>query len=336
MGSQFSAGPFIKEVDIIVNLRITKLRAFLYHLERIRDTRFEEAAFLTKKQLQLIMKFSDRTLFNIFNLFDPQKSGKISRQEFFGAMSLASCDSPSDKVGLGFMIADENNDGYVSKTELEVLFICATRGLALMKNNEAPPIRTIHKIVNFIFNSRAVVLNEKGWINAADVKAFCQANDLCRTYFADLGTQVEIEDSSKLVAQRKNLQFELLKMESKLTTYLNNHQYKLEDENIYKKERGGDYLLLKFNPEDVDYNSADLKDSVEDEIYIRAKKKLSIEDDKIDEVQRLRRLKRRLNKKDNKSNLISDALVFARGLNVYIYCMNINIFKKIAFKKKQS
>jgi hypothetical protein len=102
-------------------------------------------------------------------------------------------------------------------------------------------------------------------------------------------------------------------MESKLTTLLNDHQYKLEDENVYKKERGGDYLLLKFNPEDVK-DTAETKDSVEEEIYIRAKKKLfSVEDDKIDEVQRLRRLKRRLNKKDNKSNLISDALVFARG-----------------------
>jgi len=315
MGPQFSAGPFRKEIDPLVNLRITSLRAKLYHLDRLIDPAFEEAAFLTKKQIQIVFKLSERRVFDVFNLFDHKKTGRVSRQEFFGALALASCDTPSDKVGLGFFVADENHDNFLSLSEVETLFICATRGLSSMKGLEIPATKTIHKIVKNMFDSGAVILNEKGCIKSSDMKAYCQVDDLCRTYFADLGTQVEIVDSRKLIAQRKNLLMDLLRTQSKLTQLQTSVGYKADDDGIYARERGGDYLLLKFDPEEIKEDDQP-QDDAADDIYTRAKLKFSSEsqEDGISEAQRLRRLRRRnADSKEKSSSSLADAAVFARG-----------------------
>lgn len=317
MGSHFSAGPFRKEVEPFLNIQVTSLRAKLFHLDRLLDPAYEEAAFLTKKQIQLVFKLSERRVFDVFSVFDRKKTGRVSRQEFFGALALASCDTPSDKVGLGFFIADENKDNHLSQSEVETLLICATRGLSSMKGLDAPALKTIRKIVTSMFNSESVVLNEKGFINVFDMKAYCQVNDLCRTYFADLGTQVEVIDSSKLIAQRKNLLMDLLRMQSRLTMLRTSVGYAAEDDGIYIKERGGDYLLLKFDADDVQDEEVPQDDAAED-IYSRAKLKFNSDiEGGISEAQRLRRLRRRnADSKEKSSNILNDAVAFARG--VYI------------------
>merc|ERR1711991_1065609 len=188
-------------------------------------------------------------------------------------------------------------------------------GVSLMKSTEIPSQRTIKKICHDLFTSQAVALNEKGWVNCADFKAFCAVNDLCRTYFADLGTQVEVADTGKLVAQRKNMQMDLVRQESKLLAMNAVVDNAKEDERLFHTERGGDYLLFKFNEADKHLESKD-KDEEDDRLglgRVKSKNDDSSSGIMISEAQRLRRLKRRKNKKDGSSSLVVDASVFARG-----------------------
>ena len=310
MGSQFSSGAWLDEVKPLVDLNTVYIMSRVYQLDRIIDKDFEDSAFLDKKQIQQVMKLSDRRVFDIFNILDPKKTGKIAKVEFFGALALAASDIPSEKVGIGFAVADEDEDGHLSQIDVEVLFTCATRAVSLMKSVEIPSQRTIKKICHQLFTSNAVALNEKGWVNCADIKAFCAVNDLCRTYFADLGTQVEVVDTGKLVSQRKKLQMDLIKYESKLTSMKAGVEGQREDERLFRTERGGDYLLLKLNDEDK--NLLD-EEKQEDDSVGRLQSKMRTSDSSgISEAQRLRRLKRRKQRKES-TNLLTDAAVFATG-----------------------
>ena len=251
MGNQFSAGAWRKEISSLVDAPIVQLRAKIFHLDRLIDPAYEEKAFLTKKQVQLVFKLSDRKTFDVFNIFDPRKTGRIARVELFGALALAASDTPSEKVGLGFLVADEDKDEYLSPSDLKMLIVCATRGISAMKNLDCPPEKSINKIMNFIFKSESITLNEKGYVSVTDLKAFCQTNDLCRTYFADLGTQIEAADPGKLIDQRKKLQIDLVRVETSLRNLQNKISSVNEDHSFYSKERGGDSLLLKFSAEDI-------------------------------------------------------------------------------------
>ena len=312
MGSQFSTGAWRKEVKVLVELSSVYILSRIYHIERVVDKDYEDSAFLSRKQLQMILKLSDRKIWEVFNIFDPHKTGKVSKLEFFSALALASSDIPSEKVGIGFMLADGDEDGYLYPVEVEILFTCATRGISLMKSTELPPQKTIKKIIFEMFSSTAVALNEKGQINNADLKAFCAVNDLCRTYFADLGTQIESADTGKLVAQRKNLQMDLVKVETRLFELSREMGYKEEDEKVFLRERGGDHSLLKFNEEDRRLEE-ELASREDEEAINRAKTKMHEEESgNISEAQRLRRLKRRSAKKES-VHMVTDAQVFARG-----------------------
>ena len=128
MGSQFSSGAWLDEVKPLVELDAVYIMSRVYQLDRIIDKDFDDSAFLNKKQIQTVMKLSDRRIFDLFNILDPKKTGKIAKVEFFGAIALASSDIPSEKVGIGFAVADEDEDGYLSQIDLEVLITRDNRG----------------------------------------------------------------------------------------------------------------------------------------------------------------------------------------------------------------
>jgi len=244
MGSNFSAGNFRKDVLEFVNRDLVYIKSRLYRFEKMLDRNFEENTFLTKRQFQWVLQLNDLRTYYLFQIFDTENFGKVSRLDIFGALALATVDSPNDKIGFCFKLADLDNDDHLTKVEVEMMLICISRGFSRLKNIAIPGGHTIKKIVNELFRSKTVILNEKGNLCVRDLRAFCFANELLRTYFASLGTTVEVHDAGKLVRQRAALLDELAEIETRLSNCKSLLAENLSDSNAYEAERGGADIKL--------------------------------------------------------------------------------------------
>ena len=314
MGSNFSTGAFRPEILNFVNRDLIYIKSRVYRFRKMLDRNFEEDTFITKRQLQWILQLNDLDTYYVFKLFDTGNKGKISRIEFFGALALATSDSPNDKIGFCFTLSDDDGDEHLSQVDFETAVLCVTRGFSCLKEIAFPSIKTIKKLSNELFKKKSTVLNEKGCVCIRDVRAFCFANDQCRTYFASLGTAVEAHDSGKLVRQRADLLAELAAIEVNIGKLKALVADSVNDKHAYQVERGGDSALLKLNDSVLDSDDAQHEDlesgsKKKDELMAQM---LAAASGGMTEAQRLRRMKRRADRKET-GIIIKDANVFERG-----------------------
>ena len=85
-----------------------------------------------------------------------------------------------------------------------------------LKDNAIPEMRTLHKIVRDAFALDTNTLDEKGNLSLSDLRTFILSDDLCRTYMANLGTEIAVVDTGKLVIQRAQTTAKLAEIENEL------------------------------------------------------------------------------------------------------------------------
>jgi hypothetical protein len=120
-----------------------------------------------------------------------------------------------------------------------------TRGFSKLKALPAVSSKTIHTVLEAIYGRDLVTLNEEGEIHVRELRSFFAIDDLPRTYFANLGTLLVVEDSSKLIEQRKDLLKDLAVVKAELEEVNRRVDHTKEDQRVYEEERGGDVHLVR-------------------------------------------------------------------------------------------
>ena len=319
MGSQFSSGQF-RNVKDFVNLDLVRVKSLIFRFEKTVDRNFEEVTFMTKKQFQWTLKLSDRQTYVLFRRFDPDGFGRIPMIDVFGALALASSDNPGEKITFCFGLMDLDKDEHISAVDLTMLIRCCTRGFSRLKKIYYPPMKTINRLVEEAFELDTNTLNENGDISLSDLRAYILANDNSRTYLANLGTEIAIVDTDKLVGQRAEVAAKLAELENKLRILMMQQDSMKEDEDLYKAERGGMSQFVQLTADQlVQFNAEKNRhadDNFEDEMEaMRANRDNDAIDGVMTEAQRLRRLKRRAEAPEaaKEVNKVTDAAVFVTG-----------------------
>ena len=245
MGSNHSVGPYIRDCKIITNLSLVKVQLAIIRYEKTVNREFDDVLFMTRKQFQYAFELSDISTYKIFSRFDENSRGYVPSLDVWGAVVLASSAPSPEKISFLFYLMDTNHDQYLSYIDAEMLTRAATRGFSKLKCLPAVAPKTIHKVLEDIYGRDLVTLNENGEIHLRELRSFLAIDDLPRTYFANLGTVMVVEDSSKLIEQRKDLLKELAVVKAELEEVKRRIDYQVEDENLYKKERGGDVELVR-------------------------------------------------------------------------------------------
>jgi hypothetical protein len=321
MGSQFSSGPF-RNVKDLVNHDLVRVKSIMFRYEKTVDRNFHETTFMTKKQFQYTLKLNDRQTYNLFARFDPDGFGRIPALDVFGALALASSANPGEKIGFCFILMDLDKDDHISKIDLLLLLQCVTRGFSKFKNIYFPTLKTLNTLVEHAFAVETNQLNERGDISIGDLRAFVLSDDLSRTYLANLGTEIAVVDTGKLVNQRAELAAKIGEIDNKIRILKLDAQAIEDDKIRYDLERGGDSSLVRLTGEAMaEFNrtkNLNADDNFESQMQAMKGQMAGGDVDVIDgsmtEAQRARRLARREESgaEENKPAL-NDALVFAQG-----------------------
>lgn len=245
MGSNFSVGPFVRDCKILVNLSLVRVQTALIRFERTLNKDFDDNMFMDRKQFQWAFELSDVSTYKIFSRFDEQNRGYVPALDVWGAIVLASVAPTPDKINFLFYMMDTNHDQYLSYTDAEILTRSVTRGFSKLKALPSVSVKTIHTVLEAIYGRDLVTLNEDGEIHVRELRSFMAIDDLPRTYFANLGTLLVVEDSSKLIEQRQDLLKDLAVVKAELEEVSRRVGHKQEDETIYEEERGGDVQLVR-------------------------------------------------------------------------------------------
>ena len=200
---------------------------------------------MSRKQFQWTFQLNDITTYKLFQQFDPELKGYIAVLDLWCALALASSSTSDEKINFIFRLIDLNHDDYLNEMELKLIIRCATRGFSYLKGIIHVPIKLINQVVFEAFHRFGVVLNEVGEISLRDLRPYLLVDDKPRTYFANLGTLIVIEDSSKLIEQRAELLKELAEIEVELQEVESAYIAKLSDKEAYESERGGDSHLVR-------------------------------------------------------------------------------------------
>jgi len=323
MGSSFSSGPF-RNVKDYVNLDLVRVKSLMFRFQKTVDRNFEEYTFITKRQFQWTLKLTDRQTFRLWQRFDPDSFGRVPMIDVFGALGLASSENPGEKINFCFALIDLDKDEHVSRIDLTMLIRCCTRGFSKLKLIDYPSMKSINHLVAEAFETESITLNERGEISLSDLRAFIMAHDLSRTYLANLGTEIAIVDTGKLVIQRAEVSAKLAEQENRLRILMMQQDAEMEDEKRYHEERGGDASLVKLSEDALAEFNRQKNESADDnfeEAMVNAKKNRDNEaiDGVMTEAQRLRRLLRRKDTKNNagaeddKNSTLIDATVFVQG-----------------------
>jgi hypothetical protein len=319
MGSNFSSGPFLNVKDLI-NLDLVRVKSLILRYTKTVDRNFEEVTFMTKKQFQWTLKLNDKQTYVLFRRFDPDGFGRVPMVDVFGALTLASSDNPGEKISFCFGLMDLDKDDHMSKIDLIMLIRCCTRGFSKFKMIDFPSMKTINRFIDEAFELETNTLNERGEISLGDVRAYILAHDLSRTYLANLGTEIAVVDTGKLVVQRAEVSAKLAELENKLKILNMEAHAEEEDRKRYIEERGGISQFVKLSEDAVAaFNKEKNKhadDNFEDQMEaMRANRDINAIDGVMTDAQRLRRLQRRKDgpAEDTNKSSIADATVFLTG-----------------------
>jgi hypothetical protein len=249
MGAKYSQGaypPHFKD-GLLKDLDINAVRLKVYLFERIKRGRFSkyQDLFITKNEVQYLFQFSPRQIHEFFQLLDHEQLRRIPVYDLWGCLTLACSNSANEKVEFMFELLDTNKDGFVSKNDLENMFVCATRGFARLKAIAPPPMANLKDLCKKAIYNKSTILNEKGEIAVIDLKVFVMSSDSCRKYFSNLGTNVELKDENKLLQQRADMLHELLEVEYEMKELERTEFIREEDVVAYARERGGDERLVR-------------------------------------------------------------------------------------------
>lgn len=245
MGSNHSVGPFVRDCKILVNLSLVNVQTALIRFQRTLNKDFDDEMFMDRKQFQWAFELSDVLTYKIFSRFDEHGRGYVPALDVWGAVVLASIAPSPEKINFLFYMMDTNRDQYLSYTDAEMLTRAVTRGFSKLKALPAVSSKTIHTVLEAIYGRDLVTLNEDGEIHVRELRSFLAIDDLPRTYFANLGTLLVVEDSSKLIEQRQDLLKELAVVKAELEEVSRRVGHKREDEDVYHVERGGDVRLVR-------------------------------------------------------------------------------------------
>lgn len=251
MGAKHSAGPYPKgfKDNLLCNIDLKFVRGKVkqfYKVKKGRMTQYNDL-FISQSEVQHILKLTPRQSYELFNLLDHEKLRRIPVFDLWGALALATSNSMGEKITFLFELIDFNRDEFISALDLQTMLICATRGLARLKNIERPPDKILREITNKAMTSKSTVLNEHNEISPPDLRVFMSSSDACRKYFSNLGTNIELQDDSKLVQQRADLLLELAEVEYQIRDTKFQLGCEIEDEKVYTQERGGDHELLRIS-----------------------------------------------------------------------------------------
>jgi len=315
MGSNFSSGAF-KNCKDLINHDLVRVKSIMLRYEKTVDRNFQEYTFMTKQQFQWTLKLNDRQVYILWRRYDPEGFGRIPAIDVIGALALASSDNPGEKISFIFSLMDLDKDDHLSKLDLTMLLRCVTRGFSKLKNIQFPPMKTINTIINEAFLVETNELNERGEISLYDLRAFLMSNDLSRTYLANLGTEIAVVDTGKLVIQRAEVMAKLVELENNLRILKLQQSSEQEDIIQYNLERGGDASLVRLTDEAMaEFNrlkAMHADDAFENEM--EARRAAGAIDGTMTEAQRMRRLKRREESTDKvPDNSLTDAAVFVSG-----------------------
>lgn len=182
---------------------------------------------------------------SLFRRFDPEMKGYIPSLDLWGALVLASSCTATEKINFLFDLMDLDRDEYLSPVDLALIMRCSTRGFSNFKGTLHVPLKTVGVMVEEAFSRETVVLNESGSMHLKDLRPYLLVDDKARTYFANLGTLIVVEDSSKLIEQREDLLKELAEVENELHDLETSLAVTSEDATMYMTERGGDAHLVR-------------------------------------------------------------------------------------------
>lgn len=240
MGSNYSVGPFVRDCKILVNLSLVNIQTALIRFERTLNKDFDDNMFMDRKQFQWAFELSDLATYKIFSRFDEHNRGYVPALDVWGAIVLSSVAPSPDKINFLFYMVDTNHDQYLSYTDAEMVTRAVTRGFSKFKSLPAVPTKTIHTVLEAIYSRDLVTLNEDGEIHLRELRSFLAIDDLPRTYFANLGTLLVVEDSAKLIEQREELLKDLAVVKAELEEVSRRVKHREEDMTAYQRERGGD------------------------------------------------------------------------------------------------
>lgn len=248
MGTNYSSGPFpLRLQSVFKELSLTRVRALMLKFEKLRrgqvDVVKRDALFLSRDEVKRLFKLKVMQVYEMFRLLDHEHLGRISVLDLWGALALSTQNSPDDKVEFLFRMMDYAKSGYLSRTDLQTLMVCATRGLARIKNIRPPDVKILNKTLSVIAGMAFV--NENGGISLRDVRVTMLMDENCKAYFAGLGSQVLALDSGMLVAQRRDILFDLATVEAQIDELVLRLNVKKEDKEAYDAERGGDIASLR-------------------------------------------------------------------------------------------
>jgi hypothetical protein len=251
MGAKYSSGnyPAGFKDGLLKNIDINTVRLKVYTFEKIKRGRLSRYndLFISQSEVQYMFGFTPRQCHEFFQLLDHEQLRRIPVYDLWGCLTLACTNSANEKVEFLFEILDANKDGYVSKCDLENMFVCATRGFARLKGISPPLVANLKDLTNKALHSKSTILNENGEIAAIDLKVFMMSSDTCRKYFSNLGSNVEMKDENKLLQQREEMLHELLEVEYQMKELMLSESIREEDLAMYTKERGGDEQLVRIS-----------------------------------------------------------------------------------------
>ena len=158
---------------------------------------------------------------------------------------LASTATATEKINFLFSLMDLDRDEHLSAEDLVMIMRCSTRGFSNFKGILQVPLKTVHIMVGESLRREGVQLTEQGGIHVRDLRPYLLVDDKARTYFANLGTLIVVEDSSKLIEQREDLLKELAEVENELHGLESALRTESEDASVYHSERGGDSHLVR-------------------------------------------------------------------------------------------
>lgn len=248
MGSTYSTGPLPNKLfKYLINLELVVVRGKVFRFERSIDRNYDDVLFISKKQLQWVLKLTEKQTYVLYQRFNTYDRPKLPALEIWGAMALCASAEIPEKVGFIFSLMDFSRNHHLSRIDLEILITVVTKGLSKFKGIHSPPEKTISRIVSELFAYEEAIFNEHGEIFVQSVQEFMVTNDLCRTYFSSIGTQATTQDLNKLIDQRSDVMKELVDLKAELDNFLIKTTHLANENDAYLRERGGDIDYIKID-----------------------------------------------------------------------------------------
>lgn len=172
MGSSYSIGPFPKELKTLLNLDLVIIRSKIFRYEKSIDRNYHDILYMSKKQLQWTFQLSEKLTFLLFQRFNEYNRVNIPSLELFSSLALCSCAEPKDKILFICSLLDLNRDGFISKSDVETLLICSTKGFSKIKNKNPPSYKLCLRIANNMFEQEYSQLNDHGEIAIKSIQVF--------------------------------------------------------------------------------------------------------------------------------------------------------------------